>query len=282
MKRIFTFPDLSSKKVASRTLMGTLLFSVLFFIGCYEWTNILQPTDTDINSYFDVFLVAGDDGNPDNDWTNPDNHDIGLLGIMLPGGWTVRDSVEYHVITTEAGYNNNGIMIYSAEHSQTLQDSIPAPWGYYWWGAKSDGEVSLVYFDTLYLEPRIFTSDQTGDFYMRYAIGDENYWDRNPADDVSDPIPITAHDYSDVDELLANANVSLYPNPVSDVLNIYFASYRSQVIHMQIVDVTGKVIIAEMLMAERSSINVGNLSKGIYFVTLQNGENSSVKKIIVK
>ena len=153
---------------------------------------------------------------------------------------------------------------------------------YYWWGAKSQEEVSLVYFDSLYLEPRIYNDDKTGNFSLRYAIGDENYWDRNPADDLSDPIPITVHDYSDVDELFGEANINIYPNPTSDLLNIDFAEYRSQVIHMQIVDMAGKTVLNTKIMSGQNSFDLSDLPDGTYFVNLQNGKNSTVNKIVIQ
>lgn len=282
MKRIFTFLNGFNKPMITKVSLVTIFTAALFFTGCYEWRTIIMPDTVSIDSYFDVFLSAQDDGNPDNDWTNPDNHDIGLFGVLLPVGWTVRDSIEFQVITTEPGYDNDGIMIYSAEHSQNLLDSLGVPFGYYWWGAKSDGEVSMIYFDSLYLEPRIYTDDKTGDFYIRYAIGDENYWDRDPADDVSDPIQITAIDYTDVDEMLETKNISLFPNPASDHLNIHFNFDKNQIIDMSIIDMTGKTVLSDQLLNKQNTIQLNGISEGVYFLRLQRGSESSIQKFIIK
>ena len=282
MKRIFTLPKEITTKNAVMPTLAILLVSFLFFVGCYEWINIFQPEEVAVNSYFDVWLSAHDDGNPDNDWTNPDNHDIGLFGVMLPDGWTVQDSIPYFIKTTEPGYDNNGIVIHNDEHSQTLTDSIPPPPGYYWWGAKTDGEASLVYFDSLYLEPRIFTNDQTGNFALRYAIGDEDYWDRNPADDVSDPIPITVYDPTGKKEIFAETNISIYPNPAVEYFTVNFENYLNQVIELSITDMTGKTVMVKKLYQNKNQIQIGDLTRGMYFINLQSGSDKITKKIIVK
>ncbi len=172
--------------------------------------------------------------------------------------------------------------MYSAAHSQTLQDSIPAPNGYYWWGAVTADEASMVYFQSLSFSPRIFTDDQVGEFFIRYAIGDMDYWDRNPADDVSDPISIIAIDNTGVNELLSQANISLYPNPVSDLLSIDFQQYTKEVVQLSIIDLTGKLVHNSTLSQQNNSISVDQLPQGVYFVNLRNGEMASTHKIVVR
>ncbi len=282
MKKISTFfESLYSKASAIKGLVIAFVFSTLFFAGCYEWRNIFQPDSATINSYFDVFVSAQDDGNPDNDWTNPDLINYGLFGVMLPDGWTVQDSIPFTIVCTDPEYTNSGILVYSEARSQTLEDSIPSPTGYYWWGSATSSEASMIYFDSLYFSPRIYTGSQPGDYFLRYAIGDVDYWDRNPADDVSDPIPITLIDNTGVEELLIESNVSLYPNPATSKLNIKFEDYGSEFIEMEIVDLTGKVVKRERLTDNYSAVSLDGLEKGIYFVKLTVGETSHSHKILV-
>lgn len=282
MKKNSTFlKSLNSKSSLIKGLAGIFLFSALFFVGCYEFRNIIQPETATINSYFDVFISAQDDG-AGNDWTNEDLVNIGLFGVMIPDGWSVQDSIEYSIVCTEEGYSNDGILVYDAIYSQTLEDSIPSADGYFWWGAITNTEASMVYFDSLSFAPRIFTGEIAGDFHLRYAIGDMDYWDRNPADDISDPIPITIIDNTGIEETLSKANVSLYPNPVSDQLNIQFNNYQSEVIEMDIIDITGKIIQHQQLMEKNNSVKLENMAEGFYLVKLHNGNISETYKIIVK
>ena len=282
MKKNFTLKNGFGKNSMFKSLIVATLFSFLFFMGCYEWKTIIQPDYATVNSYFDVFLSAHDDGNPDNDWTNPDLHDYGLFGGMRPDSWTVRDSIPFTIICTNPEYNNSGILLWSADRSQTLEDSIPSPNGYYWWGAATSAEASLIYFDSLYLEPRIYTGSVPGNYFLRYSIGDIDYWERNPADDVSDPIPITLIDNTGIDEFLSSSNITLYPNPASEYLNIDVNIYRNELIVCEIYDITGKMIYNQEITSKSTRINITDLSQGIYFVNLRNGESEKSHKILVK
>jgi len=283
MKKKFTLVNgLFGKAFLTKGLVVVFLFSSLFLVGCYEWSSIFQPSSTTINSYFTVTLTAQDDGNPDNDWTNPDLVNYGLFGVMIPDGWDVQDSIPFNITCSDPSYDNSGILVYSAAHSQTLEDSIPSPNGYYWWGAVTADEASMVYFESLSFSPKIFTGDQEGEYFLRYAIGDMDYWDRNPADDVSDPMPIVVVDNTGIDEMLSVANISMYPNPVSDKLNIQFDSYQHEVINMEIIDLTGRIVKRGELLQQHNVIDLSDINQGVYFVRLSNGEVSNSRKILVK
>ena len=262
-------------------LLFVFVLSAIIFSGCYEWRTINQPEAAAINSYFDVYLSAQDDGNPDNDWTNEDLHDIGLFGVLLPNGWTVGDSIPFTIVCTDPAYDNQGILIYDLARTATLQDSIPAPPGYHWWGANTDGEASMIFFDSLYFSPRIFTGSATGDFFLRYAIGDVDYWDRNPADDISDPIPITLYDPVGVKEMLSDANVSIYPNPSSGQLNIKFNNYKQEVVEMEIFDVSGKLIRNSILTESLNNFDIESLQSGVYIIKLSNSGISATHKFLI-
>ena len=263
------------------SLIG-FIFASLLFTGCYKFTTVIQPELAFINSFFDVFLVAKDDGNPDNDWSNEDLVDYGLFGVMLPEGWTVDDNIPYTIICTEDGYDNSGVLVYDAAHSKTLMDSIPIPDGYFWWGAKTQEEASLIYFDSLYFEPRIYTDDKEGEFFLRYAIGDVEWWERNPADYITDPIPIEIVNATGVTEMLTEANISMYPNPSSGQLNINFSAYETKLVEMNVFDMTGKRVYQSQLLNKQNNIDLGTLSEGLYFVNLRIGSQSTTQKLVIK
>jgi hypothetical protein len=283
MKKVSTlFKNFNSKTSLVKGLAVVFFFSSIFFVGCYEWRRIIQPDSATINSYFDVFVSAQDDGSPDNDWTNADLVNNGIFGVMIPDGWSVKDSIDYNIVCTEEGYSNSGILVHDAIYSQMLEDSIPSAEGYFWWGAITNTEASMVYFDSLYFSPRIFTGDVAGDYHLRYSIGDMDYWDRNPNQDLSDPLTISIIDNTGIEETLSKANVSLYPNPVSDQLNIQFDNYKSEVIEMDIIDITGKIIQHQQLLEKNNTVRLMNMAEGIYLVKLQNGNISETYKIMVK
>lgn len=272
------------------TLAGILFLISVAIIGCYQFRSINQPSTGYTNSYFDVPIVAERDEDPnltEEDWANT-LINIGLFGVMVPDGWTVDDSIPYTIISKNLALNNSGFLIYNAVHTQILEDTIPALPGYHWWGAITDRNAELTSLDSLYFTPRIRTNDQTGTFYLRYAIGDKDYWDRNPADQynygggLSDPISIVISHGVGTDELLAAANVSIYPNPTQGQLNIKLTGYTAEVVALRIVNMQGVVAKTGEILSSRSTINISDLPKGLYFVELSNGKQSSRTKILLR
>lgn len=79
-----------------------------------------------------------------------------------------------------------------------------------------------------------------------------------------------------MDESLFNNLVSLFPNPVSNILNV---NVNDNMVDQKytITDILGKLIVEGKLNENSSSINVENLSKGVYFIKV--AENKAIKFI---
>jgi len=87
-----------------------------------------------------------------------------------------------------------------------------------------------------------------------------------------------------VDEILSIQNpalsegLTIYPNPSTEYVNV--ESSNENLTQIMVADITGKILISlNNLDVEKQSINVSNLSEGIYFVNIN---NSITKKIIKK
>jgi Secretion system C-terminal sorting domain len=80
-------------------------------------------------------------------------------------------------------------------------------------------------------------------------------------------------------------DMSIYPNPVSNDLNVDFTLDRAEEVTIQVVDLTGKLLSSEVMDAERGlnqrSMNVQHLQSGVYFVTMIS-TNGNVTKRLVK
>lgn len=79
--------------------------------------------------------------------------------------------------------------------------------------------------------------------------------------------------------------VEIFPNPISDVLNINLNSsiLQSKEIKYTITDITGKEIKAGGLTQANNSISTASITtKGLYFVTVKEGANQSTYKLIKK
>jgi len=75
-------------------------------------------------------------------------------------------------------------------------------------------------------------------------------------------------------------NLTMYPVPVQDVLNINASKLQTQ-LKVQLLDVTGKILIIDQLTSDRNSLNLSGLSSGTYIVKII-GEKDQVTRKIIK
>ena len=69
------------------------------------------------------------------------------------------------------------------------------------------------------------------------------------------------------------ANITIYPNPSSDFINIK----SNMVLEVSVFDVTGKLIMSEYFTTK---LDISQLEKGTYILNLSDGINTSTHKII--
>ncbi len=79
--------------------------------------------------------------------------------------------------------------------------------------------------------------------------------------------------------LKGDDKISLYPNPVTGLLNIDFYNNRAEG-SVKIIDNTGKILIQNDISTSRLSIDVSSLPSGIYHVMITTLNNNIIKKII--
>ena len=85
-----------------------------------------------------------------------------------------------------------------------------------------------------------------------------------------------------IDDVFGN-NFALYPNPVSDILNIN-VSTRTADVDYTIVNMVGQQIQKGILSAGTNEISTEKLTTGIYFITIEDTVNNTrfTKKLIKK
>ena len=88
-----------------------------------------------------------------------------------------------------------------------------------------------------------------------------------------DDIAVTAGNTASISEV-ENANVVLYPNPVTSVLNIEAQGIQE----VNVLDVNGRTVIT----ANSNRIDMSNLANGVYFVRVITAEGVSTQKIAKK
>lgn len=259
-----------------------LVVLALMFAGCYEFFSIDQPTEAYSNSSFDVNIVVKDDGGG-NDWTVEGLQDIGLFGVLLPEGWTVKDSIYFTIVSDSADHNNVGYLRYSSELTTMLEDSIGSPEDYGWWGAKTTQDADMTYFDSLYFTVTINTDDKTGTYSLQYSVGDQDYWDRNPSDALSDPLPIEITEFVDaISGVIDESKFSIYPNPASDKVFVELDVNKYANAQLRIYNMSGKLLKSVSLMEAESVVDLSGFAGGTYVMNISSDQGSVSGKILVK
>jgi hypothetical protein len=79
-------------------------------------------------------------------------------------------------------------------------------------------------------------------------------------------------------------NISVYPNPANEVLNIDFPADENSVAKISILDQTGREISGFNSQSNSSGhvqLDISKFSSGIYFVRVIRGENVLTQKLTV-
>ena len=84
-----------------------------------------------------------------------------------------------------------------------------------------------------------------------------------------------------IDELIANT-VTVYPNPNNGTINITLTSELTKNSTLEIYDAIGKLIATEVLSNELNTLNISNLSNGIYSFRVLNNNNMVKSGKLVK
>jgi protease II len=83
------------------------------------------------------------------------------------------------------------------------------------------------------------------------------------------------------EKLNSKVNISVYPNPAVDFLNISIENSKEQ-FEISIFDVSGKNLMSKKVSSEISKIDIKNFAESNYFlkITNQNGEEIKTYKIV--
>jgi uncharacterized repeat protein (TIGR01451 family) len=150
-------------------------------------------------------------------------------------------------------------------------------------------------FDNIQL-PVSVTDTEIGKGYVTFKVK------MKPGFSSGDVVPNTASIYFDSNpaivtntfnthfvSLLENANFTtseflLYPNPASHLVQVTLPSTGDSIKSITLYDVLGKVVKQVInLSSNQSTIDVSQMSKGIYFVEILSGDNvKQIKKLVVE
>jgi len=89
-----------------------------------------------------------------------------------------------------------------------------------------------------------------------------------------------------VDEFENDSDFLVWPNPASEILNFKFNSINDQDVNVNLVDIQGRLILKQSVINNSNKISgtikTGQLTSGIYFLNIKQGNATMNKKIIIK
>ena len=130
----------------------------------------------------------------------------------------------------------------------------------------------------------MLTDDQVGDFFLQYAVGDEDDpVGRSPYDPgvITDPLPITITSNVGIKQVLNDASFSVYPNPSHGYLNVELASFSGIPVEMMMYDLRGKQVMRSQLNSAQTTLDLVDLKAGVYVIRLE-AEGETITKRFVK
>jgi len=83
------------------------------------------------------------------------------------------------------------------------------------------------------------------------------------------------------DITIGDAKLRWYPNPANSVLNVDVNNVRSNKLHVELYDVTGRFIKKQKLNQNNNQLSVQGLTTGLYQLFIYNGREKTVVKLMV-
>jgi hypothetical protein len=94
---------------------------------------------------------------------------------------------------------------------------------------------------------------------------------------LADGTVVTLSNTVGITEINKNDNIVIYPNPANDNINIDVKNHNEIII----TDISGKVVMnLDSASTQNNTIDISNLSNGIYFVTIKSDRQLITKKLI--
>ncbi|NLA25136.1 MAG: T9SS type A sorting domain-containing protein, partial [Bacteroidales bacterium] len=81
-------------------------------------------------------------------------------------------------------------------------------------------------------------------------------------------------------EIASNPEISIYPNPASEYLNIELNQYLSD--EVQIYDISGKLLISKAINSNHTQINIADLEQGMYILNVLKSDRKILSLRFVK
>lgn len=141
-------------------------------------------------------------------------------------------------------------------------------------------------------------TDSTGNYHFGLWAGNRNtdstyYWiiaEKNGYDHDSTGFWIKRNQQTSIPDLSlciskfnpvnSKDDLLIFPNPIDKLLNLY--SKNSSSSEIEIIDLLGRTILSQSFTNEQTTIDIGYLKGGFYFLNLRNNKGNSITRKFVK
>ncbi len=238
----------SGSSAYSSTATFTTLTSTSTCSDIYESNNTSGTAKT-ITTNTDITAMIG--SSTDNDYfkftTTSPNTKIKIVLSNLPFDYDVRL------------YNSNMTQLSISQNGGTTSETIIR-----------NTTTAATYYIRVYGYNGVFST--TSCYNLRVNVGSTNY--RSSEDLTTEIATPIFNDFT------------VYPNPTHGEVNVGFSSLKNETITVRIFDMVGKTILTNQIGVDQGdnkfSFDLANLTKGIYFVELNNSSERLVKKLIIE
>ncbi|MFK5983143.1 MAG: T9SS type A sorting domain-containing protein [Flavobacteriaceae bacterium] len=233
------------------------LLIIVILAGSFN--SIAQDTRLFNNTWYLHNLIVNGEGN-----IPPVNNELPFVALDFI---EVDQTIETSACPESAG---GGEVIYNGTTSFNL-----STFAYLAGGCYGDPENEI--YNTLYIED-YWANNTFGDF--AYTITEDG---SNITLVVTNPSGDTAIYGNELlsSESFNENSFTIYPSPASTILNIEKKDVF--ITNISIYDISGRLVYLDKpINSELSSINIQNLKKGVYFITIQDEQNRSFTKRFIK
>lgn len=151
------------------------------------------------------------------------------------------------------------------------------------WSLSSSATLSIPANDSSIFQIKVEPNDISGCSIYTYIIEGDNH---TYFDSIQVAYTIAGQNcYLDVedDKSLNKPELTVYPNPANNVVNVDVNYTGSDVVTVSILDIVGKEVATETLMNGKNTIDISHLNAGVYFYAVkQGGDIIETKKLVVR
>ncbi|MBB3700208.1 S8 family serine peptidase [Flammeovirga yaeyamensis] len=130
-------------------------------------------------------------------------------------------------------------------------------------------------------EKVVFKLNEVGESSLRVMATDHK------GESTTLEIPVIIYDNSSLEgptsiDLDLLSNVKVYPNPAEHVVNIECPEVTSGRMIISLMSLEGKLQFTEEVMGNKASLDVSQLTTGIYLVSVESNVKKTIRKVVVK